>query len=144
MKFCRRMAFKREERNPCAFPCLGRAAGAWGRGNGAYAEEDAHDAFASGRCQPFFCTLPQRRLELPSLHHISPSASLLALRAPPLTQTSFALLQPYQKMFSLGENRVREKKKNHIFQRRQRNAKLILPALLERAALHSGVSPGGE
>lgn len=36
------------------------------------------------------------------------------------------------------------KKKNHIFQRRQRNAKLILPALLERAALHSGVSPGGE
>lgn len=113
MKFYCRMALSREERNTSTF-CLSRAAGGWGRGNCAYAEEDAHHAFASGRCQPFFCTLPKRRLELPSLHHVSPSASLLALRAPPLTLTSSALLQAQQKVLSLQEKQMRNREKNPI------------------------------
>ena len=94
----------------------------------------------------FLHILTKRRLELPSLHHVSPSASLLAPRVPPLTQTSSGLLQKYRKMFSLEEKQMRNRKKKiyDIFHTRQRNVRLVPSALLERAALHSGVSPGGE
>lgn len=47
-------------------------------------------------------------------------------------------------MRNRGKEGKKKKKNNHIFQTRQRNARLVRPALLERAALHSGVSPGGE
>lgn len=138
-------SFKLEKRNPCTFH-LCEAGKTWGRGNCAYAEEDAHHAFAGVEMSAMFLhPLTTRRLELPSLRHVSPSASLLTLRLPPPMQTSFGLLQPYRKMLSLEEKQMRNReKKENLFQRRQRNARLVLSALLERAALHSGVSLGGE
>lgn len=58
-------SFKQEKRNPCTFH-LCRAAKARGRGNCAYAEEDAHHAFASVEMSAIFLhTLTKRRLELP-------------------------------------------------------------------------------
>lgn len=104
-------SFKLEKRNPCMFH-LCEAGKTWRRGNCAYAEEDAHHALAGVEMSAMFLhPLTTRRLELPSLRHVSPSASLLTLRLPPPMQTSFALLRPYRKTRYLEEKQMRNRGK---------------------------------
>lgn len=125
-------SFKKEEKNPCTFH-LCRNATAWGRGNCAYAEEDAHHAFASVEMSAIFLhSLTHCRLEL-LLLHVSPSASLLALGVPPLTQTSSGLLQAYRKIFSLEEKQMRNRKKKIIFSKQDKEMRgsSCLPCLRE-------------
>lgn len=105
---------KQEERNPCTF-CLSRAAEARGRGIVLTQRRTPIMHSRTGDVSHFSAPSPQARLELPSLHHVSPSASVLAPRAPPLTRTSSALLQAYQKMFSLEEKQMRNRGKKRSY-----------------------------